>query len=110
MSITKEQQTLIGRINEDLSQLRGLIDEPQTIIYSDTLNIEISPEDDGDKLSVTAKGRGFTSINYGTDGLAVDVFDDNDIEPLTTIWHDNVDLCSSETETGDEESEESDTE
>lgn len=91
-------QDLVSLIDELVAELRQRIEEPVVIHYSEGVGIEVRPASDDDRIIVLAKGRGDTIVNYQADGLAVDVFTEEEIVALCSNWFDNADLTAEDAE------------
>ena len=83
MNITPEK--LRENIETDLAYLRTIIDEPVSIKYGAHVDFEVRPDNDGDRLLVGRDGWGFTTVNYTGEGLIVNVFSEDSLEPVYTV-------------------------
>lgn len=80
----------IKAVNEHLVAIRAEALEPVLLNYG-TVNIEIRPADDDDRINVGKEDWGFTTVNYTHEGVIVDVFDDNaDILQTISIFSDDL--------------------
>lgn len=93
---------LANQLEQLLVQLRRVAIEPMSINYSKTVDIEIRPATDDDRVLVGRKGWGDTVVNYTTEGLIVDVYRQNEITALNTWCFFQEDLV----EISDEEKQE----
>ena len=84
---------LVAEINTRLGDLRTLITEPVCLVYAEGINIEVRPLLEDDRISVLAKGRGFTCVNYTHEGVVVDVVNE-DADILDDMAYDNDALVS----------------
>lgn len=89
-----EAEQLVKRITADIRRLRLILDEPATIPYGrdSPVDIEIRPIDDDDRVLVGFWGRGFTTVNYTSEGLILDVIPEGSIDTLHTAVFDKDDL------------------
>ncbi len=83
---------LVEMTNELMAALRKRTDEPVVVTYSEDVTIEVRPEEDDDRVLVSAKGRGDTVVNYQADGLVLDVYSECELGALCSKWFDNADL------------------
>lgn len=81
--ITAEQ--LRKQIEKDIAYLRTVINEPVSIRYSEHVDVEVRPDNEDDRVLVGRRGWGFTTVNYTSEGLIVDVISENDLESLHTM-------------------------
>jgi hypothetical protein len=81
-----EAEHLVARITEDLRRLRYIIEEPVSIKYGYDIpvDIEIRPLGDDDRVLVGCEGCGFTTVNYTSEGLILDVIPEGAIDILHT--------------------------
>jgi len=85
---------LVEMTNDLIAALRKNVDEPVVIQYAEDITIEVRPDDDDDRVLVSAKGRGDTVVNYQSDGLVLDVYAEEEIGTLSSSWFDNADLLN----------------
>jgi len=85
---------LVEITNDLIATLRKNVDEPVVIQYAEDITIEVRPDDDDDRVLVSAKGRGDTVVNYQSDGLVLDVYAEEEIGTLSSSWFDNADLLN----------------
>lgn len=71
-------------IESDIAYLRTVIDEPVSIKYGAHVDLEVRPDNDGDRLLVGRDGWGFTVVNYTSEGLIVDVISEGSLDPIYT--------------------------
>lgn len=87
---------LVEMTNDLIAALRDAADEPVVIRYAEDVTIEVRPNDDDDRVLVSAKGRGDTIVNYQPEGLVVDIHAEEEIGTLSSTWFDNSDLVIDE--------------
>ena len=77
-------EKLRAQIEADIAYLRTVIDEPVSIKYGARVDFEVRPDNDDDRLLVGRFGWGFTTVNYTSEGLIVDVLGEGSLEPFLT--------------------------
>ena len=77
-------EKLRAQIEADIAYLRTVIDEPVSIKYGAHVDFEVRPDNDDDRLLVGRFGWGFTTVNYTSEGLIVDVLGEGSLEPFFT--------------------------
>lgn len=95
---TVPTEDMVNLVNELVAELRQRVEEPVCISYAEGILLEVRPISDDDRVIVMAKGRGDTVVNYQSDGLAIDVYADEEIGTLSSNWFDNADLSADEDE------------
>lgn len=69
-----------------LSRLRDALEEPVLVKYSQHVSLEIRPSSEKgvELVQVCREGWGWTCVNYTSEGLILDVFNDTSIESIHT--------------------------
>jgi hypothetical protein len=77
-----------------IAYLRLQSDEPVSIELGDGIDIEVRPITEDQRITVGREGLGYTTVNYTTEGLIVDVYSaDQSINgPCSTLALDRADL------------------
>lgn len=83
---------IIRRITSDLNYLRTCIAEPVYVPLWANLTIEVRPDNDADGLLVCHDGMGYTFINYTPEDLVIEVYANEDINPVHSAYLDKGDL------------------
>lgn len=80
---------LLARVTRDLEQLRTMIEEPQVLSYSEKVYLEIAPAAHDQRVNVCHREMGWTTVNYTSEGLILDVFNSgNEPEPISEqVFH-----------------------
>ena len=87
-----EFENEVVEIEQLIASLRRRIAEPELIRFTDTVQVEIRPINDDDRVTVFPSGnRGFTTVNYTYEGVIVDVVDAQ-ADIVSTICLGNPDL------------------
>jgi len=82
----------INAVNDHLLAIRAEALEPVLLHYG-TVNIEIRPAEDDDRVNVCKVDWGFTTVNYTNEGVIVDVYDENaDCMQSLAIPRDDLEL------------------
>lgn len=70
-----------------LAALRAAIEEPVLVRYSEHVTLEVRPaaEHEDERVQVCREGWGWTCVNYTHEGVIVDVFDNANVESLSTL-------------------------
>lgn len=89
---TLNVKQLVDMADELFAVLRGKAEEPVVVHYSDDITLEVRPNDDDDRVLVSAEGRGDTVLNYTEDGLAIDVYAREELDAVMSTWICNSDL------------------
>lgn len=95
---TKQDQNMkliVARIEADIALLRQTCDEPVSIKFSDKIDIEVRPAEDDDRVLVGRAGWGCTVVNYTSEGLILDVYNESDLESVHTACINESDLETS---------------
>jgi hypothetical protein len=86
----------VAEIEQLIAALRRRIAEPELIQFTDTVQIEIRPINDDDRVSVVPTGnRGGTTVNYTHEGVIVDVVDAYG-NMVSTLCIENADISLGE--------------
>lgn len=85
---------LVIEINSLIVALRAVADEPMSIRYSELVDFEVLPASSGNKILVGREGWGFTTVDYGPEGLTVDVVGHGEITSLHECGFDIADLVA----------------
>lgn len=64
-------------LNRLIAEVRANLEEPISVRYAEDVYIEIRPESDDCRVSVMKTDHGFTCVNYTSEGLILDVLDEN---------------------------------
>lgn len=83
-AVKQDVQAIVARIEADLVLLRQLSDEPTSIKLSEKIDFEVRPANDDDRVIVGCADRGYTVVNYTSEGLILDVIAEGEIEPTHT--------------------------
>lgn len=87
-----EFENEVAEIERLIASLRRRIAEPELIWFTDTVQVEIRPVNDDDRVNVFPLGnRGFTTVNYTYEGVVVDVVDAR-ADVVSTLCLGNPDL------------------
>lgn len=80
---------LLAQVSRDLQQLRTLIEEPQVLNYSEKVYLEVAPAAHDQRVNVCHREMGWTTVNYTSEGLILDVFNSgNEPEPISEqVFH-----------------------
>lgn len=103
---TLNVKQLVDMANELFAVLREKAEEPVVVHYSDDITLEVRPNDDDDRVLVSAEGRGDTVVNYIDDGLAIDVYAREELDAVMSTWICNSDLDTAAAAPAVEEEEE----
>lgn len=71
-------------VGEQIAQLRSMAEEPFLLPVSGGLDIELRPSNEDQRVSICKRGQGYTCVNYTNEGLILDVFPNEDLEPVHT--------------------------
>ncbi len=83
-TVNQDVQAIVARIESDLALLRQLSNEPTSIKLSEKIDFEVRPANDDDRVIVGCADRGYTVVNYTSEGLILDVIAEGEIEPTHT--------------------------
>lgn len=101
-ALNDRAQMLLQRVTADIAELRRISQDPFMIPFdtSGELGIELRPIEEDDRVTVSCRFMGDTVVNYGEEGLVIDVFsaDRALLEPLKSMWFDASDLSERATE------------
>lgn len=99
----KPLEQLRAEVEAGLAELMRRADEPMAINYGPNVYMEVCPiKQYGERLAVCHREYGWTSVNYSSEGLILDVFGQHDLESRQSLAFDSAEL------TQDEEDEEQD--
>ncbi|SIQ98533.1 hypothetical protein [Aquipseudomonas alcaligenes] len=89
-------QALQASIAQGISSLRGLIDEPEVIPYSRGVYLEVTPASQDERINVCHHDMGWTTVNYTSEGLLVDVLSGSEstLEPVHSVQLHRDDLVT----------------
>lgn len=79
-------------INRSIEQLRSKIDEPVLLQINETVQVEVRPVGADDRISVIpTDSRGFTCVNYTSEGVIIDVVDEAaDIVSTLSLYNEDL--------------------
>ncbi len=77
-----EAKDLVTRIEADIVRLRDVCIDPMSIKIAPHLDIEVRPAEDDDRVLVGREGWGCTVVNFTSEGLMLDVFRHEELEPI----------------------------
>ena len=83
-TVNQDVQAIVARIESDLALLRQLSNEPTSIKLSEKIDFEVRPANDDDRVIDGCTERGYTVVNYSSEGLILDVIAEGGIEPAHT--------------------------
>lgn len=93
----KPIEQLRAEVEAGLAELLRRIDEPMSINYGDKVYLEVCPPKHyGERVNVCHRELGWTCINYTSEGLILDVFNQQDHESLQSYAFDRDDLMAHE--------------
>lgn len=72
----------IADINKAIAELRALTIDPFSLRVGAEVDIELYPEKESERVLVARRGLGRTLVNYTSEGLILDVFGEEEIEPI----------------------------
>ncbi len=75
----------VEEIQGQIAKLRMAIEEPVSIRYGKDVAFEVRPGNDDDRLLVLREGWGHTCVNYTSEGVVVDVYPEEGMEPEETL-------------------------
>jgi len=75
----------IREIETLIRQLREESDEPFSIRVGSKTSLELSPFNHDDRVVVEHKTMGSTTVNYTEEGVIVDVYDPEGLEPFQSL-------------------------
>lgn len=81
--MTKIEQ-LRDQIERDIAYLRTIIEEPVSIQYGEFVDFEVRPDNDDDRILVGREMWGFTTVNYTSEGLIIDVLAQDELDVIHT--------------------------
>lgn len=84
----------IREIETLIRQLREESDEPFSIRVGSKTSLELSPFNHDDRVVVEHKTMGSTTVNYTEEGVIVDVYDPEGLEPIQSLAIHSNDLES----------------
>lgn len=75
---------LKAEIERDLAELRARMEEPQTVQLYGDVYLELVPDDHHrpTRVAVCHRHLGWVNVDYTEDGLALQVFDNQGLEPV----------------------------
>lgn len=77
-------EALVARIEADIAQLRKVCVDPMSIKIAECIDIEVRPGEDDDRVLVGRTGWGHTVVNYTKEGLILDVYGHEELDPIHT--------------------------
>mgnify|MGYP000864569192 CR=1 FL=1 len=87
---------LAADIERRIAELRRIAPEPVSIAISADVDVEIRPASHDDRVIVGHRAMGDTVVNYRPDGLTVEVFPKESIDPVHSIAIESADLYEEE--------------
>lgn len=79
-----DAQAIVARIEADIALLRKVCIDPMSIKIAENIDMEVRPADEDDRVLVGRSGWGCTVVNYNAEGLILDVFGHEELEPIHT--------------------------
>lgn len=86
----------IRQIETLIRELRDNTGEPFSLRVGSKTFVELSPFNHDDRVTVTHKELGATTINYTSEGVIVDILGNEDVDFLHTVGIPRDDLCVDE--------------
>lgn len=79
-----ETGRLVGAIHAAMTRLRQIAQEPVSVPLWGKVDMEVRPGNDDDRVLIGREGWGFTTVNYTSEGVIVDVVGEFDVSPMHT--------------------------
>ena len=97
-SAAQSAELIASRIAADISLLRKVCIEPMSIKLSESIDIEVRPKSDDDRVVIGRSGWGYTVVNFTAVGLIMDVYAEGNIQPVhsTSIYSDELETPHSD--------------
>lgn len=84
----------IAAINMAILELRSEAVEPFSLRINDVIDVELHPAKESNRVLVGRAGMGRTVVNYTDEGVIVDVFGEDEIDPVHTVAIHSSDLVA----------------
>ena len=97
-SAAQSAELIASRIAADIALLRKVCIEPMSIKLSESIDIEVRPKNDDDRVLIGRSGWGYTVVNYTAEGLIMDVYAEGNLQPVhsTSIYSDELETPHSD--------------
>lgn len=91
-------EVLLNGVASGMAQLRAVIEEPVSLGYSENIYLEVAPASHDERVNVCNHDMGWTTVNYTSEGLILDVFanDHSALSPVSSLQLMRDDLTVSE--------------
>lgn len=65
-----------------IAELRAAIDDPVAINITEHVDIEVRPLDDDERINVCHDSYGWTTVNYTGEGLVIEAYPHEGVDPV----------------------------
>ena len=91
-------EVLLNGVASGMTQLRAVIEQPVSLSYSENIYLEIAPASHDERINVCNHDLGWTTVNYTSEGLILDVFanDQSALSPVSSLQLMRDDLSASD--------------
>ena len=91
-------EVLLNGVASGMTQRRAVIEQPVSLSYSENIYLEIAPASHDERINVCNHDLGWTTVNYTSEGLILDVFanDQSALSPVSSLQLMRDDLSASD--------------